>query len=238
MMPVAVRQVFQDNRLGHESNEKPALCIRGTKHAHCVVIDFPVRVLMRPAKDFDTLRPTPYHAGEYPVLRMIKHLLAAGRRNGITLRAARLIEMARTGHYPGGQPFSEDPKPNEEEEPKMETTQETSGEKVPLEAKELLTTGAPEEAKMKPKKVTKKKASKRAAAAPKKEAKRAKATADGLGREGTAGRTICVAIMGGATNEAAVKKARKEHPGNKIADNYGAWYRNKLTKEGLLKAAK
>ncbi len=91
---VAVRQVYQDHYRGVESGEKPALCVRGRKYAYCVVIDFPVRVLKRPARDFDTLRPTAYHGEEYPVDRMIKHLKTAGRRNGITKGALHLLMQA------------------------------------------------------------------------------------------------------------------------------------------------
>ncbi len=93
-MAVAVRQIFQDHYRGVESGEKPALCVRGRKHTHAVVIDFPVRILRRPARDFDMLRPTVYHGEEYPVDRMIKHLRTAGRRNGITKGAAHLLAVA------------------------------------------------------------------------------------------------------------------------------------------------
>lgn len=239
MMPVAVRQVYQDSRLGHESNEKPALCLRGDKYAHCIVIGFPVRVLKRPAKDFDTLRPTSHHGGEYPVALMVKHLLKAGRKNGITLHAARLIEMIRTdGHYPGGKPFNEDDQTIEDDK-MAESTLETEG-TVPLDVEGLVKPEEKAEVKKTVKKTAKKKTPPKAKAVKAvKEAKRqVKNPSDGLGRENTAGRVICERLLAGDSNEQAVKVARKKFPDNKIADNYGAWYRNKLIKDGKLKAAK
>jgi hypothetical protein len=128
-----------------------------------------------------------------------------------------------------------------EEDVHMETEKTPSG-PVPLEPEQLLKQEKPV-GKTKVKKAPKKKVPKKAVAAKPaarvKEAKRAvKTPGDGLGRENTAGRTICERLMAGDTNEAAVKAARKKFPENKIADNYGAWYRNKLIKDGKLKAAK
>jgi hypothetical protein len=113
---------------------------------------------------------------------------------------------------------------------------------VPLDPKQLLKEEKPVAAakvKKEPKKKAPKKELKAKAKTVVKEAKRAvKDPGDGLGRENTAGRTICERLVAGDTNEKAVAAARKKHPDNKIADNYGAWYRNKLIKAGKLKAAK
>lgn len=126
-------------------------------------------------------------------------------------------------------------------------TETTNNGKVPLDPKTLLEEEKPVAKKARaakkkspPKKVVAAKAAKPAKIAkPVKEAKRKVVTpGDGLGRENTAGRTICERLMAGDTNEKAVATARKKFPDNKIADNYGAWYRNKLIKQGQLKAAK
>jgi hypothetical protein len=121
-----------------------------------------------------------------------------------------------------------------------ETASENLSGPVPLDPKQLLKEEKPvAKAKKEPKKRAPRKEPKAKTVAKPKEAKRAtKTPTDGLGREGTVGRFICERLIAGDSNEKAVAAARKRFPDNKIADNYGAWYTNKLVKAGLLKAAK
>ena len=115
-----VLQVYTMFCDGVWSSEKPALCFRGHKHAHCVVIDFPVKVLTRPVRDFDVLQRTQYHGKPYPVERMAQHLRDAARHNGITEAAKRLLATVADGRATF--PIDEASLHTHEEAVNMETT--------------------------------------------------------------------------------------------------------------------
>jgi hypothetical protein len=251
MTLVAVRQIYLDTKLGHESNEKPALCVRGRKYTHAVVIDYPVRALRRPVKDFDTLRPTVYHGEAYPVERMVKHLRAAGRRNGITKGAARLLTLAETDEE---KELDEDDDllTNEENEMVMTETNDAAPIEVVAEATE--------ETVVTPKKVRAGKAkgqAKKAAPATSKAAKLTKkatpvavkpktgkkavaktnggkAEGDGGPRAGTVGRYVYDRALAGDDNGKISEAAIKKFDNKKINVGYVAWWRNKFNKNGLL----
>jgi hypothetical protein len=240
--PTGVRQIYLDTRLGHESSEKPALCVRGRKYAHCVVIDFPVRVLRRPAKDFDTLRVTVHNGGEYPVARMIKHLREAGKRNGITIGAARLLDVAASDvkefdeetiteedeamETPEGTTTAADTTASPTEEKTTVSTKKKGGAKKKAASKKTATLKAPKAAK-------KTSAKKTASKAPAK--KQAAAKGDGLGKAGSTTRFICELIVDGKSNDDVNRAGEKA--GKKFPKTYPQWYRNRLEKAGTIKKA-
>src|ERR1039458_5802329 len=77
-----------------EAGQKPSLCFKSRKWMVCVGAGHPVRVLKRPAKDFETLRPVFYGAGEYPVTKAIETLREIAGRNGITKGAQLILDKA------------------------------------------------------------------------------------------------------------------------------------------------
>lgn len=122
----------------------------------------------------------------------------------------------------------------------MEKEENTPDGAVPLEPEALLKNEERLVKKAAKKKAAKKKAAApRKAAAPKKEAKRAaKVPGDGLGREGTIGRFICEAVVAGGDNKKVSEAASKKFGNKKITAGYVSWWRNKLRRTGVIKAAK
>lgn len=219
---VGVKQIFTNKYAGHESGEKPALCLRGRKYTHCVVIDYPVRVLKKPLRDFDTCRDTMLKGSPYPVKLMISHLREIAKRNGITVGATKVLETALSQNQLDEEATEEmvmegevstEAKASNTEETKVSNGKKKSSKKAPA------------------KKQVKKEAAKKAAPAK-------KTNGDGLGREGTVTRLICEMLVKGESNEKILKAARAKFPDNKILDSYPGWYRNSLVKKGLLKAEK
>lgn len=227
---VGVKQIYMNQYGGHESSEKPALCLRGRKHTHCVVIDYPVRVLKKPLRDFDTCRDTMLNGSIYPVKLMISRLREIAKRNGITVGATRVLETALSQNQL-----------DEEATEEIEMEGEINNEAKASNAEE---TKVSNEKVKKAKKSATKKAGKKAAkpvskkAAPAKKTDATKKPNDGLGREGTVTRLICEMLVKGESNEKILKAARAKFPDNKILDSYPGWYRNSLVKKGVLKASK
>lgn len=226
---VKVKQVHMHQFGGHWSGEKPALCLRGRKYTHCVVIDFPVRVLKKTIRDFDLARDTIYKGSSYPVKLMVSHLRDIGKRNGITVGAQKVLDAAIS-------------QVQLDEETTEEMNVEESNNAAPAVNTEEIKVDN-EKVKKSKKSAAKKGAGKKQAkvAKPSKKAppaKKAETKGDGLGREGTVTHLICEMLVKGESNEKILKAARAKFPQNKILDSYPGWYRNSLVKKGLLKASK
>lgn len=98
-MEMGVRWVYQavrgPSKMKVEAGQKPSLCFKGREHMLCVAAAHPVRVFKRPVRDFLVLRRvTRADGSEYTVLDAAHQLQEIGRRNGITIGAAKLLECA------------------------------------------------------------------------------------------------------------------------------------------------
>jgi hypothetical protein len=95
--PTAVLWIYQQvkTQKGHhlESGQKPSLCFKGRDWMLCVGAGYPVRVLKRPASDFNKMRRATFNGTEYPADRAAAHLTKLGKVNGITLGAQRLLAL-------------------------------------------------------------------------------------------------------------------------------------------------
>ena len=120
-MDIAVRWVFQATSargIAMEAGQKPTLCFKGRRHMLCVAAGHPVRVLKRPAADFDKLRQVMKGESEfYPVALAVEQFRSIAKKNGITMGASRLLEYAEQSlRNPGlTEPYNEDEFDNEEE---------------------------------------------------------------------------------------------------------------------------
>lgn len=110
-----LRWVYQQTVLRgkpHEAGQRPALCVRGRKHALCVCAGYPVHVLKRPVEAYDRYRvvnetpplpdgkPTPEGAtpiGQrpYDVARALDTLQRLVASHGITAGARKLMDRAQ-----------------------------------------------------------------------------------------------------------------------------------------------
>ena len=98
-MAVAVKWVYQANAT-HTGNhvqagQKPSLCVRLKKHMLCVAAGHPVRVVVRPAADFDAYRTVVQDGMPYPVPAAAERLERIGHTNGLTVGASRLLEAVK-----------------------------------------------------------------------------------------------------------------------------------------------
>lgn len=97
-MEAAVLWIYQEVKhhgIPIEAGQKPALCLRGRKHALCLIASYPVRVLKRPVKEFDRARRVIHRGEEYSILRALDQFSEIGSRNGMTERARRLLAKIR-----------------------------------------------------------------------------------------------------------------------------------------------
>lgn len=135
-METAVLWIYQEVKahgVPIEAGQKPSLCLRGRKHMLCVVAGHPVRVLKRNAKDFDKARRVTRNGAEYPVQRALETLVNIGARNGITAKAATLLERVRQSTEVNEEEFSDEedvtslsqPTPAQEDDAELES--ENSG---------------------------------------------------------------------------------------------------------------
>lgn len=98
-MAVAIKWVYQANAT-HTGNhvqagQKPSLCVRLKKHMLCVAAGYPVRVVVRPAADFDAYRTVVQDGMPYSVPAAVDRLERIGHTNGITVGASRLLEAVK-----------------------------------------------------------------------------------------------------------------------------------------------
>lgn len=98
-MSSSVRYVGMEE---HGVSVKPALGVRGTKYATCVINDGEtIRAVQVPLKEFDKYQPVSYHGRPYPVERFTETMMAMTKRRvnrmQITQAALDAIERARTG---------------------------------------------------------------------------------------------------------------------------------------------
>lgn len=101
---VAVLYVYRstqrkDGTVASEGS-KPAICFRGRKHALCVILDYPIRVIRRSAAEHDKYRPVPVPAAHpemttYPLALAVEHLESRVSRYGITVGAQKLLVLAK-----------------------------------------------------------------------------------------------------------------------------------------------
>lgn len=101
---VAVLYVYRstqrkDGSVASEGS-KPAICFRGKKHALCVILDYPIRVIRRAAADYDKCRPVPVPMSQpdakvYPLALAVAHLEERVSRYGITEGAQKLLALAK-----------------------------------------------------------------------------------------------------------------------------------------------
>ncbi len=80
-----------------EGGQMPSLCFKGRTNMYCVSAGHPVRVIKRPAADFDKLREVMHKAGPYPVARAVETFKGVAKRCGITLGAQAIIDRAEAG---------------------------------------------------------------------------------------------------------------------------------------------
>ena len=97
-MKIGMRWVFQQithHGVAMEAGQKPCLCFKGRKHMLAIAIGHPVRVIKRVAADFDKLRVVQQNGVEYTLPRAIEQYTSIISRNGATMGAQRLLQMAR-----------------------------------------------------------------------------------------------------------------------------------------------
>lgn len=138
-MEVSIRYVhLQDSGMGN----KPALCLHGRKHAHCVINDETgVRVIRVPIQDVAEARPIPYQGGTYPLDRFRREMLKIGLRKGITQAATELLERAET---------TIDDEPEPDPGIPIQTTDVKPHSKPPADAGKSLITSLASEFKLEP----------------------------------------------------------------------------------------
>lgn len=101
-MQVAVKWIYRSVKgpggRPMDAGVKPALCFRGRKYMLCVVTEYPIRVIKRPVKDYDTGRDV-VRAGGAP--HSVEDALATLRgkavSHGITVGAQTLLDRAQQG---------------------------------------------------------------------------------------------------------------------------------------------
>lgn len=177
-MPTAVKWVYRSvtGPQGQplEAGQKPALCFRGRKYMLAVATEYPIRVLKRPVRDFDALRPvTRANGTQYTVEDAVAVLRSKIASHGITRGALTLLDRAATqGAEVDDESF------NDEEQLMIETeTVKVDEGGVPVPADTTQAPVAPtEEVKAKRKRVAKTKAAE-ADTAPAPKAAKKKATA-------------------------------------------------------------
>lgn len=225
-----VLQIYTNYHEGVWSSEKPALCFRGHKHMHAVIIDFPVKVVRRPVKDFDALAKTTHHGAPYPVDKMVKHLRTAGRHNGITIAAKKLLETVADGKATF--PIDEEELHLTEEDDTMETpettgttTQAEDAGSTTQETKVTKKTKAPKAAKKKQTKPIKPAKTKPVKPAKTKSAAAPKPRGEGVGTH------IRELIKDGKTTEQILAAVKKKFPDSEAKASSVAWHRCQMKKK-------
>lgn len=231
-----VLQIYTDHTDGVWSNEKPALCFRGHKWTHCVVIGYPVHVVRRPGRDFEVLRPTQYEGKAYPAEKMAVHLRKAGRHNGITVAARRLLETMADGRATF--PLAEDELHlTEEDDMMLETTQpaeagEDKPKENPVAAKKTKAPAKGPKKQTKPAKVKVTKPAKPTVTKGEKKAKPAKAAkADKAPRAPGIGAMMRELIKAGKDNQQVLDAVKKKFPDSVAQKTSVAWHRSQMKKK-------
>lgn len=79
---------------GHE----PALVFEGSKHAHCVVLDYPIRVFQCDVRTVKEMRPVEHVPGKpYSTEYMARDLASRAKSHGITNAAKSMIDAILAG---------------------------------------------------------------------------------------------------------------------------------------------
>jgi hypothetical protein len=93
-----VKWIYQQVQAPHgaklEAGQKPSLCFKGREWMLCVIAAHPVRLVKRPAKDFDKVRDVVHNGKEYGVLEAASKFKEIADRNGITIGASKLLDRA------------------------------------------------------------------------------------------------------------------------------------------------
>jgi hypothetical protein len=87
-MEVSVKWLY-DRIDGHE----PSLVVSGRKHAHCVVLDYPIRVFQSDVRNVAKMRPVDKEGRPYSAVAFAKDYLNKERTHGITQAAKRLCQL-------------------------------------------------------------------------------------------------------------------------------------------------
>lgn len=244
-----------------EAGQRPALCVRGRKHALCVAVGHPVRVLKRPVDAYDHYRPvlvTPPIAGgkptptkespageaPYPVEQAVEQFRAIAAKNGATTGALRLLERASAwAKSPQSETtIDEDEYHDEEEMLKMENATP-----APAATPDATTSKEkPVKSKSKPAKAKKPAAKKSAAKpAPKKSATPKKSAGKKPGpRTGTITELVVNLTKAGKDTKAIGAAVLKTFPNTTFAKEVKAgncnavgWYQGQARKRGWLPKA-
>ncbi len=143
-MEVRLLWVYQSFRKGLqapvEGGQRPTLCFKGHTNMLGLSVGYPVRVIKRPVRDFDTLRIVMNGTKEpYKIEHAVEKLRVIATRNGITQGASKLLDRALLAAAE-----IDEEQFNDEEELIVETTQQQTeskgnGSAITQEAKDMTT---------------------------------------------------------------------------------------------------
>lgn len=239
----AVKWIYQQvmhNGVPMEAGQKPSLCLLGSKRILCVVVGYPVRVVIRKADDWIKYRQVFEGTPTRPVEARdaARRLLEIGTRLGVTAAAEKILRRVADGDTSIGD------EADFRDEEYIDLARDAS---PPAWRKGAAAPADQEPAPVTPKKADGPKNSAGLPAVPKKSAapvpepKPARARVAGATKGPTIGGRVVELLNGGQEPAAAAKAIAAEFPGTKFAAEVAAgkfhmfnWYRKDAEKRGLL----